>query len=49
MITLQEFKDEWIPVTMYRPERREDYYKKYMDKGITIEDAYKQLVRIWNE
>ncbi len=42
MITFQEFKDELIPVTINKPERREDYYKKYMDKGITIEDAYEQ-------
>jgi hypothetical protein len=42
MITLQEFKDEMVPVTINNPMRREDYYKKHMDKGITIEDAYEQ-------
>ena len=42
MISFQEFKDEVVPVTITNPMRREDYYKKHMDKGITIEDAYEQ-------
>jgi hypothetical protein len=49
LITLQEYKDELIPVTMTKPERREDYYRIYMDKGITIEDAYEQYRKTFNE
>ena len=45
MITLQEYKDELIPVNLHTPMKRSDYYKKYMDKGITIESDYSQLVR----
>ena len=45
MISLQEFKDELIPITLFHHERREDYYRIYMDEGITIEDAYKQHIR----
>ena len=44
-MTLQEYKDELIPVTMFKPERREDYYRIYMDEGITIENSYKQMLK----
>jgi hypothetical protein len=44
MITLQEFKDEIIPINLNNPMRREDYYKVHMDEGLTIENTYKQLL-----
>jgi hypothetical protein len=44
LITLQEFKEEIIPVNLNNPMPREDYYKRHMDEGITIEDAYQQLL-----
>jgi hypothetical protein len=45
-MTFQEFKDELVPVTINKPERREDYYRIYMDKGITIEDEYAQFLKL---
>jgi len=42
LISLQEYKEEMIPCTN-PPLNREDYYKKYMDKGITIEDSYENI------
>ena len=45
MMTVQEYKDELIPVNMNNPMRREDYYKVHMDKGITVEDSYEQLLK----
>ncbi len=41
MISFQEFKEDMIPCT-FPLMNREAYYKKHMDKGITIEDAYEQ-------
>jgi hypothetical protein len=49
MITFEEYKEESIPYTGLPPLSREQYYKKYMDKGITIEDSYEQLVRLSKE
>lgn len=45
MITLQEYKDELIPVNTSNPLRREEYYRVHMDEGITIEDSYEQLLK----
>lgn len=44
-MSLQEYKDELIPVNMNQPMRREDYYRVHMDEGITIENSYNQLLK----
>ena len=43
MITLQEFKNELIPVNLHTPVRREEYFKIYcQDSNIT--EYYNQLM-----
>lgn len=55
MMTLEEFKTDWIGLNKYQdeetgkwftaPMERQEYYNIHMDEGITIEDAYEQLLK----
>jgi len=58
MITFKEYCEDWIGLNRWQdesgkfystPMERKLYYKIHMDKGITIEDSYKQFVKIGKE
>lgn len=58
MISFKDYCEDWIGLNRWQdedgkfystPMERNDYYKKHMDKGITIEDSYKQHVKIIKE
>jgi len=54
MESFKEYCEGWIALNRWQdeegkfhstPMERQEYYKIHMDEGITIEDAYKQLLK----